>query len=140
MNITVQRLDSNTFIGRSESNHWIVIDTKKEHGGQDAAAQPMEMVLGALGGCTGMDVESILLKMRTPAEKFRIEVSAERCEQHPRVFTKIHLKYIFHGNNLNPENIAKAVNLSQNKYCPISAMLAKSVEISHEILINPTET
>jgi len=137
MNITLQRIENSSFIARSESNHWVVLDTQKEYGGQAAAASPMEMVLCALGGCTGMDVESILQKMRTPAEKFRIEISAERRDEHPRTFTKIHLQYIFHGNNLNADNITKAVNLSQNKYCSVSAMLAKSAVISYEILINP---
>jgi len=135
--IKLQRLEGNTFVARSESNHWIMLDTKKEHGGQDAAVSPMEMVLCALGGCTGMDVESILQKMRMPAEKFLIEISAERQDEHPRIFTKIHLKYIFHGNNLNADSITKAVNLSRNKYCSVSAMLAKSAVISYEILINP---
>jgi len=138
MNITLQRIENSTFIARSESNHWVILDTKIEHGGQAAAASPMELVLCALGGCTGMDVESILQKMRTPAEKFFIEISAERRDEHPRIFTKIHLKYIFHGANLNLDNIKKAVNLSQNKYCSVSAMLAKTAEISNEILINPT--
>jgi len=137
VHIKLQRLEGNTFVARSESNHWIMLDTKKEHGGQDAAASPMEMVLCALGGCTGMDVESILQKMRTPADKFLIEISAERQDEHPRIFTKIHLKYIFHGNNLNADSITKAVNLSRNKYCSVSAMLAKSAVISYEILINP---
>lgn len=137
MNVNVQRVANNTFIARGESNHWVVLDTQKEHGGQDAGTSPMEMVLCALGGCTGMDVESLLQKMRTPAEKFQIEISAERQEKHPRIFTKIHLKFIFHGDNLNADSIAKAVNLSQEKYCSVSAMLAKSAQISYEILINP---
>jgi putative redox protein len=137
MKVYLQRLENNTFVGRGDSNHWTVIDTKAEHGGQDAANTPMEMVLIALGACTGMDVESLLHKMRTPAEKFLVEVSAERREEHPRIYTKIHLKYIFHGPNLNADSIAKAVNLSQNKYCSVSAMLSKSTEISYEILINP---
>ena len=137
MNMIVQRIENNTFIARGESNHWVVLDTQKEHGGQSAAASPMEMVLSALGGCTGMDVESLLQKMRTPAETFKIEISAERREEHPRVFTHIHLKYIFSGKDLNPDSIEKAVNLSQNKYCSVSAMLAKIAKIDYEILINP---
>lgn len=137
MNMIVQRIENNTFIARGESNHWVVLDTQKEHGGQSAATSPMEMVLIALGGCTGMDVESLLQKMRTPVETFKIEISAERRAEHPRVFTHIHLKYIFSGKDLNPDSIEKAVALSQNKYCSVSAMLAKTAKIDYEILINP---
>jgi len=138
MNVTVQRVDNNTFIARGDSNHWIVLDTQKQYGGQEAATSPMEMVLCALGGCTGMDIESLLQKMRTPADKFRIEIRAERRHEHPRIFTKIHLKFIFSGDNLNADSIAKAVKLSQEKYCSVSAMLAQSAKISYDILINPT--
>ncbi|MFA6743955.1 MAG: OsmC family protein [Candidatus Neomarinimicrobiota bacterium] len=139
MNVTVQRAENNTFIARGDSNHWVVLDTHKKHGGQDAATSPMEMVLCALGGCTGMDVESLLQKMRTPVDKFRIIISAERREEHPRIFTKIDMKFIFHGENLNADSIAKAVKLSREKYCSVSAMLAQSAQMTYEILINPTE-
>jgi putative redox protein len=137
MQATIQRAKNNTFIAKGQTGHWVVLDTRKEVGGNDGASSPMEMVLFALGGCTAMDVESLLHKMRTPAADFRIEISSERAPEHPKIFTKIHLKYIFLGENLNASNIAKAVDLSKNKYCSVSAMLLETVEITHEILINP---
>jgi len=124
-------------IARGDSNHWVVLDTKQQFGGHEAASQPMEMVLIALGGCTAMDVESLLNKMRTPAQEFTIEIDAERAEEHPRIFKKIILTLIFRGENLNPQNIEKAVSLSREKYCSVGAMLKKSAEITYTIKINP---
>jgi len=138
MQVTVQRFRNNTFLARGESNHWTVIDTKREFGGAEGACSPMELLLSALGGCTAMDVESLLNKMHTPVSDFRVEIQAERREEHPRIFTRIRLKFIFFGADLNQANIAKAVELSQNKYCSVSAMLAKAVPITYELVFNPT--
>lgn len=137
MKVTLHRAAGSTMIARGDSNHWIVMDTKQQFGGYEAASQPMELVLMALAGCTAMDVESLLHKMRTPAQEFTIEINASRAEEHPRVFTKIDMILIFKGENLNPQNIGKAVKLSREKYCPIGIMLNKSVEITYTIKINP---
>ncbi len=139
MQVTVQRFKNNTFLARGESNHWVVMDTKVEHGGSEGANAPMELVLCALGGCTGMDVESLLRKMRTPVRDFRIDIAAERSQEHPRIFTRIHLEYKFWGENLNLESITKAVELSQKKYCSVSAMLSKAAELTYSIKINPEQ-
>lgn len=137
MEVTVNRFQHNTFLAKGESNHWVVMDTKSDFGGSEAGATPMELVLFALGGCTGMDVESLLQKMRTPADDFRILISAQRRKDHPQVYTKIHLTYQFWGENLNSDNIQKAVELSRQKYCSVMAMLAKAVEITYSIELNP---
>lgn len=139
MQVTVQRFKNNTFLARGESNHWVVMDTKVEHGGSEGANAPMELVLCALGGCTGMDVESLLKKMRSPVRDFRIDIAAERSQEHPRVFTRIHLEYKFWGENLNLESITKAVELSQKKYCSVSAMLSKVAPLTYSIQINPEQ-
>ncbi|MGC9365074.1 MAG: OsmC family protein [Fidelibacterota bacterium] len=133
MRVTVQRAKGATFIAKGDSNHWIVLDSVEKFGGSDAASRPMEMLLMALGGCTAMDIESLLNKMRTPVSDFRVEIHAERKADHPKVFTKIHLTFIFSGDNLNKANIAKAVRLSQEKYCSVTVMLSQAVDISYEI-------
>lgn len=133
MQVTVQRAKGATFIAKGDSNHWVVLDSDEKFGGSDAASRPMEMLLIALGSCTAMDVESLINKMRTPASDLRVEIHAERKAEHPKVFTKIHLTFIFSGDNLNKANIAKAVRLSQEKYCSVTVMLSQAVEISYEI-------
>lgn len=139
MQAIIERVDNNTFIAKGESNHWVVLDTKKEFGGNEGASTPMEMVLFALGGCTGMDVQSILTKMREPVTRFRIIISAQRRDEHPRIFTEIKITYQFWGENLNPANLQKAIELSQTKYCSVSAMLKSVAQISYEIQINPKD-
>lgn len=139
MKVSLHRASGATFLAKGNSNHWVVLDSKKQIGGSEAASQPMEMMLMALGGCTAMDVESLINKMRTPAEEFQIEIDAERAAEHPRVFTKIHMTFIFKGADLNKQNIEKAVRLSQEKYCSISAMLSRVVDISYDIILNPAE-
>lgn len=137
MKAILQRVKGNTFVGKADSNHWVVLDTVKKFGGSEAGSKPMELVLIALGGCTAMDVESLLNKMRTPADDFRVEVEAENAQEHPKVFTRIEIVYKFWGENLNENNIKKAIELSQNKYCSVSAMLKKVCEITYRIEINP---
>jgi putative redox protein len=92
--------------------------------------------LVSLGGCTGMDVISILEKMRVFPELFNMYIDADAVEEHPKVFKKIHIVYAFKGKDLPLEKIQKAIDLSQTKYCSVSAMLGKSADISYEIKIN----
>lgn len=124
-----------TFVGKAESNHWMVMDGGKEFGGFEAGIKPMEAILVALGGCTGMDVVSILNKMKVNFDSFEITIDAERAKEHPKVFTKIHLTYRFKGKNLPRDKIEKAVRLSQERYCSVSAMLGKGADIDWEIEI-----
>jgi putative redox protein len=137
MKVQILRAKDSTFIAKGESNHWIVLDTTEEFGGSNAAPKPMEMVLFALGGCSGMDVESLLKKMRSPIDDFRIDIEAERRDEHPRIFTKITVRYLFWGEKLDTDAIRKAVRLSREKYCSVGAMLKQAVPIEAEILLNP---
>lgn len=123
------------FEGISPFGHSILMDAKPEVGGEDKGPQPMEVLLLALGGCTGMDVISILNKMRQKVKYFKIKISSKRAKEHPKVYTEINLLYEFKGENLEYEKVKKAVDLSQNKYCSISAMLRKSAKINYEIKI-----
>jgi len=111
------------------------MDAMPEHGGTGAGPSPMQTVLIALAGCTGMDVVSILRKMRAPLDGLTISVSAERAAEHPKVFTRIHLRYEFSGRALLREQVEKAVSLSQEKYCSVAAMLRHSAEITYEVAI-----
>ena len=97
--------------------------------------KPLELMLVSLAGCTGMDVISILEKKRQNVTHFSVDVSGERQEEHPRVYTSIHIKYVVTGVALDPAAVERAVELSETKYCPAQAMLSKAAEITHEIEI-----
>jgi putative redox protein len=123
--IIVKNIDGITFIGRGKSKHWVVLDGPETFGGSDAATRPMELFLISLAGCTGADVASLLKKMRVDYQKMEVHVDTERSEEHPKVYTKIDLVYKIWGQNLKAEKdkIVKSIELSQNKYCSISAMI-----------------
>jgi putative redox protein len=125
-----------TFAGKTDSNHWITMDGPEEFGGSDAGIRPKELLLLALAGCTASDVVSILSKKRTPLDDFEINIKADISDEHPQVFTKIELEYVFYGNNLNVKDIERAIELSQTKYCAVTAMLEKAIEINHSYRIN----
>ncbi|MDD4087625.1 MAG: OsmC family protein [Bacteroidales bacterium] len=113
----------------------LTIDADEKVGGQNKGPRPKPLTLASLGGCTGMDVISILKKMRVEPDEFNIEVSGELTEEHPKYYHKIHIKYLFKGKELEKAKIEKAVNLSQDRYCGVSELLRKGAELSHEIEI-----
>ena len=113
----------------------LTIDADEKVGGQNKGPRPKPLTLASLGGCTGMDVISILKKMRVKPDYFNIEVSGELTEEHPKYYHKIHIKYIFKGKDLDQVKIDKAVNLSQDRYCGVSELLRKGAELTHEIEI-----
>jgi putative redox protein len=117
------------------NGHQIIMDTDASGGGQDLGPRPKILLLAGLGGCTGMDVVSILAKMKVIPTKFWMEISAEMTDEHPKVYNQIKLVYYFMGDNLPMDKLEKAVNLSKEKYCGVSAMLTKSAEIQTEIKI-----
>lgn len=141
MKAVVKQVEGCSFVGKAESNHWVPMDSKKEFSGYDAAAHPMELVLLALGSCSGCDVVSILTKKQVHLKGFEVHIDAERSENHPKVFTKIHLEYVFYGKELNPVHLERAIVLSQEKYCPVSAMLKPTVPIStsYRIVDKPSD-
>ena len=120
-----------TFAGKTDSNHWITMDGPEEFGGSNAGIRPKELLLLALAGCTASDVVAILTKKRTPLDDFEINIKADISDEHPQVFTKIDLEYVFYGKDLNVKDIERAIELSQTKYCAVTAMLEKSIEITH---------
>jgi putative redox protein len=131
----VQRVRGITFVARADSNHLVTMDGPSEFGGSNAGSRPKELVLMALGGCTGSDVVSILQKKRVPLKDFRIHLTAQTAEEHPQVFTAIHVEYVFVGENINPADVERAIELSTTKYCSVTAMLRPSVKITHSYKI-----
>jgi len=120
------------FIGNSESGHTITMDGPPDHGGKNQGPRPMEMLLLGLGGCTSFDVMSILKKSRQKVTDCIAEISAERADEVPAVFTKIQIHFVVIGENLKESLVKRAVSLSAEKYCSASIMLEKGgVEITH---------
>ncbi len=117
------------------NGHKFVIDAEPQVGGKDRGPRPKPLTLASLGGCTGMDVISILKKMRVEPTYFNVVVSADTTDQHPKYYYKIHITYEFRGDNLPMDKLEKAINLSQDRYCGVTAMLQKAAEITHEVKI-----
>ncbi len=120
-----------TFNARTDSGHWITMDGPEEFGGSGAGVRPKELILVALAGCTGSDVVSILQKKRVNLKDFEINISAEMSDEHPKVYTAIDLEYVIYGENISTEDVERAIELSQEKYCAVTAMLQKAVSIKH---------
>ncbi|MCB2219275.1 MAG: OsmC family protein [Bacteroidetes bacterium] len=117
------------------NDHKIILDAVEAVGGKNRGPRPKPLALVSLGGCTGMDVVSILKKMRVEFDGLNIEVEAEMTEEHPKYYNKIKIIYKFKGKDLPLEKLEKAVNLSQERYCGVTAMLSQAAEIDHEIII-----
>ena len=117
------------------NGHKFMIDADEKVGGKDSGPRPKALTLASLGGCTGMDVISILRKMRIEPDYFNVAVGAEMTDEHPKYYNKIHVTYSFRGKDLPMDKLEKAVNLSQEQYCGVSAMLGKAATITSEIKI-----
>lgn len=126
------------FSGTADSGHSVTIDGPPDIGGENAGFRPMEMMLLSVGGCSAMDVMHILRKSRQAVTRCRIEVDGTRATTDPKVFTDIHLQFIVAGRDLNEKHVARAVQLSAEKYCSASIMLAASVNMTHGYTIEPS--
>jgi putative redox protein len=135
MRCRVKWLDNMTFVGESGSGHAVVMDGAPEHGGRDMGIRPMEMLLLGVGGCTAFDVVMILNKSRQKMVDCHVEIEAERAEEVPKVFTKIHAHFVVSGKSLDPVKVKKAVNLSAEKYCSASKMFEATVQMTHDFEI-----
>jgi len=136
MKTIVKWIDGMMMVGESASGHAIVMDGPEEMGGNNLGVRPMEMLLLGMGGCTTVDVISTLKKMRENVSNCRVEISAKRADEHPKVFTGIHMHFVIEGENLNEKKIAKADSLSADKYCSASIMLGKTATVTHDFSIN----
>ncbi|HEX2963368.1 MAG TPA: OsmC family protein [Ignavibacteriales bacterium] len=120
-----------TFLGKSDSNHWITMDAPGEAGGSHAGVSPKELLLIGLAGCTGSDVVTILRKKRVHTDDFEMNITAEVSDEHPKVFTKLNVEYVFYGENIPQKDVERAIELSLTKYCSVTKMLEKAVPITH---------
>ncbi|HAB51191.1 MAG TPA: osmotically inducible protein OsmC [Ignavibacteriales bacterium] len=134
----VKHIKGVTFLGKSDSNHWVTMDGPESFGGSDAGTRPKELLLIALGGCTGSDVITILQKKKVQINNFEMNISADVADEHPQVFTKINVEYVFHGKDIQEKDVERAIELSQTKYCSVTHMLNKAMEISHSFKILET--
>lgn len=117
------------------NGHKITLDAAGDVGGEDKGPRPKQMMLLSLAGCTAMDVISILKKMRVEVDDFHVKVEANHTEEHPKHYDKMHVIYEFKGKNLPEEKIQKAVNLSEERYCGVSHVYKKALELTSEIKI-----
>ena len=115
------------------SGHKVLIDTSEENGGNNSGLGPKAMMLSSLAGCSGLDVVSLLKKMRTSIADFKMEVTGELTEEHPKYYGKVSVDYHFYGDNLDEDKINKAVNLSIEKYCGVMEMFRKFAEVKTAI-------
>ncbi len=131
MKARIKWVQDATFLGESGSGHAVVMDGPPEHGGRNLGVRPMEMLLLGMGGCSAFDVVHILKKSRQPVTGCVAELVAERADEDPKVFTAIHLHFIVSGKQLSEKRVARAVQLSAEKYCSASIMLGKTATITH---------
>ncbi|MGE5320045.1 MAG: OsmC family protein [Hyphomicrobiaceae bacterium] len=135
MKARVKLIEGVSFVGQSESGHSVVMDGPPDSGGKNLGVRPMEMLLLGLGGCSAFDVVHILRKGRQPVTDCIADLSAERADSDPKVFTKIHLHFTVTGKGLDPKRVEQAVKLSAEKYCSASIMLGKMAEITHDFKV-----
>ena len=135
MNISVNWVDGMLMVGKSHSGHSITMDGPPEIGGDNLGVRPMEMLLLGVAGCTMIDVVTTLKKMRQALTHCETKVNAERADDHPKVFTDIHIQFLVKGNDLDSKKVEKAITLSAEKYCSASIMLGKTASISHDFEI-----
>ena len=125
------------FVAETGSGHLLTMDGAPDGGGRNLAPRPMEMVLLGTGGCTAYDVVMILKKSRQEVSGCSVTLKAERASEDPKVFTKVHFHFTVTGKNLNPATVERAINLSHDKYCSASIMIAKTAELTHSFDIVP---
>ena len=135
MNISVNWVDGMLMVGKSHSGHSITMDGPPEIGGENLGVRPMEMLLLGVAGCTMIDVVTTLKKMRQDLSHCETKVNAERADEHPKVFTEIHIQFIVKGKDLDSKKVGKAIKLSAEKYCSASIMLGETASITHDFEI-----
>ena len=135
MNISVNWVDGMLMVGKSNSGHSITMDGPSEIGGENLGVRPMEMLLLGVAGCTMIDVVTTLTKLREELMHLKTKVNAERANDHPKVFTEIHIQFELKGKDLDSKKVKKAISLSAEKYCSASIMLGKTATITHDFEI-----
>lgn len=140
MHASVRWLENVAFEAESASGHQLLMDGSTEYGGENRGARPMELILMGLGGCASFDMVTILKKARQDIVDVRCELSAQRADSIPAVFTKIHLHFVVTGRKVKPSQVEKAMHLSAEKYCSASKMLSDGgVDITHDFKVIEVE-
>ena len=132
MKARIKLLEGITFVAESGSGHAVVVDAAPDVGGKNLGARPMELVLMGTGACSAIDVILILRKARQPITDCVVELEAERAAEDPKVFTRIHLRYVVTGKGLSREQVERAIKLSKEKYCSATIMLASTADITFD--------
>ncbi len=132
MQVRVKWVEGMTFLGETGSGHGVIMDAAPEVGGRNLGARPMEMLLLGAGGCSSIDVVNILKKGRHAISDCWVEITAERAETDPKIFTAIHMHFVVVGTDLKPEAVERAVKLSAEKYCSASIMLGRVAQVTHD--------
>ena len=131
MKSNVKLTEDMQFIATADSGHAVVMDAPASVGGKNTGTKPSELVLMGLGGCTGMDVISILRKKKQDVTGFEMNVTGETPESHPRTFTDIHVEYIITGRDISEDAVKRAIDLSKDKYCLVGMTLAKGSNMTY---------
>lgn len=139
MQATIDWQGNMQFAARADSGHTVTIDGPPDLGGENAGPRPMELILLGVGSCSAIDVMHILNKARQPVTGCRVELDGKRAATPPKVYTDIHLNFVITGNGLSEKQVARAVQLSAEKYCSASIMLSASVNITHSHEIHSTD-
>lgn len=135
--VLLRQVSGVTFVAKANSNHWVVMDGSPDFGGSLAGSTPKELLLMALAGCTSADVVSILKKKRAPIQAYEVNVKGVEREEHPKIFTSIHVEYVFYGEGIQKADVERAIDMSVTKYCAVSAILSASIPITHSYRIEP---
>ena len=131
MTATARLVTGMEFAAEAGSGHQLVLDAAEHAGGQDRGFRPMELLLVGLAGCTAMDVISILRKKRQHVTSYETRVTGERAEDHPTVYTNVTVEHIITGHGVNPAAVARAIELSETKYCGAGATISKTAQLKH---------
>ncbi|MBI3587190.1 MAG: OsmC family protein [Ignavibacteriales bacterium] len=133
--VFLKQVQGVTFAAKGNSNHWVIMDGTPQFGGSQAGSTPKELLLMALAGCTSSDVVPILKKKRVPLQAYEVHVTGNEREENPKIFTDIHVEYIFYGEGINPADVERAIELSTTKYCSVSAIVSATAKITHSYRI-----
>ena len=136
MQVKMKWINQVKFKGESDSGHHVIMDGPEPSGGENQGMRPLEMMLLGMGGCTSFDVITILKKSRQQVSSCEAHIDAQRADSVPQVFTKIHIRFLVEGRNLDKYMVEREINLSAEKYCLATIMLNKSVEITHDFKIS----
>ena len=138
MHAIVKRAQGLTFIAKADTNHWLVMDGGEDGGGSGAASSPKELLLISLGACSGFDVEEILRKRRLDVRSLEVELDADSAHEYPKVFTEVRITYRVVG-DVPARDLERAIRLSHEKYCSVSAMLRQAVPIRWRAMVGDVE-